>query len=92
MAQDITDRRKKWSFLQAEDYGWKWAVTNPDGTDETSPSFATMKECADNARLHGYVPWQSDDERRRALRQKVAQGLTHADAPGSPQPGTKGNP
>jgi len=69
------DQRRRWSFVQSDDYGWMWTVVNPDGTQQTSQSFGTIKECADDARQNGYVPWKPEDERRRELKLRVAEAL-----------------
>ena len=63
------ERRKQWNFLLADEGGWRWRVVNPDGTEETSDcTFATLKECTDDATAHGYVVWKSENERRRGAR------------------------
>jgi hypothetical protein len=54
---------------------WIWKVTNPDGTEECSAEFATLKECSTDAQLHGYVAWKSEDERRRDLMLDVVKTL-----------------
>jgi hypothetical protein len=38
----------------------------PDGTiSESAEEFATLVGCTSDAAQHGYVPWKSEDERRR---------------------------
>ena len=60
------ERRKQWNFLLGDDGSWSWRVVNPDDSVGTSErSFATLKECTENATLNGYVVWKSEEERRR---------------------------
>jgi hypothetical protein len=60
------ERRKQWSFLMGDDGKWLWRVVDPDGEEaSSSQSFATLKECTEDATRNGYVVWKSDDERRR---------------------------
>ena len=42
-----------------------WHVSDGHGTRESACTFATLKDCTADAKEHGYVPWKSEDERRR---------------------------
>lgn len=62
----MLERRKQWNFLLGDDGSWSWRVVNPDDTVSTSgSSFATLKECTEDATRNGYVVWKSEEERRR---------------------------
>ena len=61
------ERRKQWNFLLGDDGSWAWRVVNPDDTEAASErSFATLRECTEDAARNGYVAWKSEEERRRA--------------------------
>lgn len=63
------ERRKQWNFLLGDNGSWSWRVVDPDGADVSSDrTFATLKECTEDATRNGYVVWKSDDERRRDAR------------------------
>jgi hypothetical protein len=60
------EKRSEWKFSAAENGGWRWRVTHPDGTELFAHSpFATLKECIADARQHGYVVWIPEAERRK---------------------------
>ena len=69
------DRRNQWQFVPTERGKWKWVKTSPDGTRSESEEFATLAACTSNAAEHGYVPWKSEDERRRELKLGVIDAL-----------------
>jgi hypothetical protein len=50
--------------MMADD-GWVWRLVEPDGREQTSRPFKTLKECTEDATHHGYVVWKTDSERRR---------------------------
>jgi hypothetical protein len=59
------DRRRQWSFTPNAQASWLWAVRFPDSREESSvTAFRTLKDCADDARAHGYVVWRGADRRR----------------------------
>ena len=69
MGTELDERRKKWSFLLGDDGAWLWRAVNPDGTSESSAgTFATLKECTEDATRRGYVVWKTEEERRRSGR------------------------
>ena len=56
------DKRSEWNFEVAES-DWMWTVTRPDGSKMTAPRrFATLGDCIDDAKLHGYVVWIPENE------------------------------
>lgn len=58
------DKRTQWNF-EVDAGDWLWNSTGPDGTKVVSPRrFSTLKECIDDAKLHGYVVWIPEAERR----------------------------
>ncbi|HYC48137.1 MAG TPA: hypothetical protein VED01_21910 [Burkholderiales bacterium] len=60
------ERRRQWNFLLGDDGSWMWRVFDPAGTEERSEkSFATLKECTEDAARNGYVAWRTEEERRR---------------------------
>ena len=60
------ERRKQWNFLLGDDGTWRWRVVNPDDSENASEgSFATLKQCTEDATRNGYVAWKSEEERRR---------------------------
>jgi hypothetical protein len=60
------ERRKQWNFLLGDDGSWSWRVVNPDDSVAASErSFATLKDCTEDATRNGYVAWKSEEERRR---------------------------
>jgi hypothetical protein len=60
------ERRRQWNFVLGEDGAWLWRVVNSDGSEAVSDrSFATLKECTEDAARNGYVVWKSEQERRR---------------------------
>lgn len=69
------ERRRNWSFLPAADESWVWRVTDAQGTRESACTFATLKDCTADAMQHGYVPWKSEDERRREMALEVTKIL-----------------
>ena len=73
-AKPESDTRRKWEFT-ANEGRWSWTLTRPDGAVERSEPFATLAECTADARLHGYVAWRSEDERRRDLQLEVTKAL-----------------
>lgn len=55
--------------MLGEDGSWLWRVVNADDTEAASErSFATLKECTEDATRNGYVAWKSEEERRRESR------------------------
>ena len=60
----VEERRKQWNFMMTDD-GWIWRLIQPDGTEQTSRAFKTLKECTEDAAEHGYVVWKPEAERRR---------------------------
>ena len=64
----VDERRKKWNFVLGEDGAWLWRAVGPDGAEESSGGFATLKECTEDATRNGYVVWKTEEERRRAAR------------------------
>ena len=69
------DRRNQWQFVPTERGKWKWVKTSSDGTQSESVEFANLAACTSNAAEHGYVPWKSEDERRRELKLGVIDAL-----------------
>lgn len=60
---DDEDRRSSWQFI-ITDTGWMWMVKHPEGGEENSNrAFKTLKECADDAREHGYAAWKAGERR-----------------------------
>ena len=60
------ERRKQWNFLLGDDGAWSWKVLNPDDSTASSErSFATLKECTEDATRNGYVVWKPEEDRRR---------------------------
>ena len=59
------EKRTQWNFEINNDQ-WLWKCTAPSGiTTVASRTFPTMKDCVDDAKRHGYVPWTTEAERRR---------------------------
>jgi hypothetical protein len=59
------DKRSHWKF-EIADAGWGWTVSHADGSSGASAErWATLKACVDDATLHGYTPWKTEEERRR---------------------------
>jgi len=51
------EKRSRWEFVPAGGR-WGWRVAHADGKIlESAVHFATLKECADDAKAHGYVVW-----------------------------------
>ena len=51
---ELQDRRK-WRFMPTADDRWHW-VSVDDGREVlSSEAFATLKECVEDAKSHGYV-------------------------------------
>ncbi|MGZ9010802.1 MAG: hypothetical protein ACXW2L_00925 [Burkholderiales bacterium] len=73
--KSVVDQRRTWSFVVTESGKWMWKVVHPDGAEESSIGFATLKDCTDDAHRHGYVAWKIEDERRRDRELKVAKAL-----------------
>jgi len=70
---DDEEQRSKWEFLIGE-AGWTWTVKHPDGAEKQSTqAFRTLKECADDAREHGYAVWKAGE--RRSVDVKPFSGL-----------------
>ena len=70
------DKRSQWQFVDTGRRTWKWQVTEPDGTQsESAEEFPTLVACTSNAKLHGYVAWKSEDERRRESQLGVMEAL-----------------
>ena len=66
------ERRRQWSFLLGDDGHWLWRAVDSDDSEASSEkSFATLKECTEDASRNGYVVWKSDDERRRTALEAV---------------------
>lgn len=60
------ERRNQWNFVIADDGSWLWRVVSSEGTEQSSErTFATLKECTEDATRNGYVVWRSEQERRR---------------------------
>ena len=54
-------------MIVADEQSWQWKVTRPDGSGQSSSTFKTLKECADDARLNGWGVWGGDERRRVEL-------------------------
>ena len=54
--------------MLGEDGAWLWRAVGPDGAEQSSGGFATLKECTEDATRNGYVVWKTEEERRRAAR------------------------
>lgn len=57
--------RRKWRFITTGDDLWRWIVTDTHAESASELAFRTLKECIDDAKLHGYVP--ASPERRRNM-------------------------
>lgn len=78
----MEQRRSQWNF-ESRDGGWAWTVSEGDGAPRTcNRIFKTLKECADDAALHGYVAWKAEDERRRELMLGVSKALARSGTDG----------
>lgn len=52
--------------MLGDDGAWVWRVVNPDGTEEASAgTFATLRECTQDAARNGYVVWKPEEDRRQ---------------------------
>jgi hypothetical protein len=59
------ERRSQWQFVSTQDEQWRWEVRYRDGRGERkSGTFATLKECVDDARKNGWGTWQAEERRR----------------------------
>jgi hypothetical protein len=59
------ERRSQWQFVTTDDEQWRWEVKHRDGHGESaSRSFATLKECVDDARKNGWGNWEAEERRR----------------------------
>jgi hypothetical protein len=55
MALELEDRRK-WRFEHTSNDAWRWVFAD-DGIETVSArSFSTLKECIEDAKVHGYLP------------------------------------
>ena len=64
----MAERRSQWNFLLADDGKWLWRVVEVDGSErKAEASFATLKDCTEDAARNGYVVWRTEEERRRNL-------------------------
>lgn len=58
------ERRSQWQFVTTENDQWRWEVKHRDGRGESaSRSFATLKECVDDARKNGWGTWLEEERR-----------------------------
>ena len=69
------EKRSQWKFDIAE-AGWTWTAVHPDGsTAAADKHWSTLKDCVDDAAVHGYVAWKPEAERRRDQILKVTEIL-----------------
>ena len=61
----MLERRAQWKFLITEEGAWYWEVVRP-GTEarRSVTQFATLAECALDARGQGYVTCLASPDRR----------------------------
>jgi hypothetical protein len=61
----MLERRAQWKFLITDDGCWYWEVERP-ATElrRSAAQFATLAECALDARGHGYVTCLASPDRR----------------------------
>jgi hypothetical protein len=65
----MNDRRAQWKFLITADGSWYWEVTRPGSeTRQCEKRFATLAECALDARHEGYVTCLDTPDRRDMAR------------------------
>lgn len=58
------EQRTRWEFVERGD-DWLWRKLDASGAVTESARFARLRECIEDARLHGYVPWAPEKERRK---------------------------
>ena len=70
------DKRKNWQFNETPDSTWTWQVTQGTVIVRAATTFKTLKDCVENAREHGYVNWNPEQERRQARSLGIVKVLT----------------